>query len=187
MKKIILLTLFAFMLLGSNKGLAFSLYSCMKSIKSMDVNNNPHASYPQKELEGRKRVCPKILGELAENLKEKTIVVFPKAWAAWAAIPTDCKTPNDWALKVSSCDVLKCVWKVGDYTDAGILLYAEDGTKLFLYTDNTDYITDECFYDEYIYEQTQNFKYTSTMGRTIVVRAFKKTNYKSEDIIALTY
>lgn len=184
MKKIILLTLVTFILLGSSKGLAFSIYSCTAGTVSMDMNNNPHAAYPQKELEGRKRVCPKILGELSEDLEEKTIAIFPKEWSS---IPTDCKTPHDWSRKVSFCNVYKCVWKVGDYTDNGILLYAEDGTKLFLYTDNTDYITDECFYDENIYEQTKNFKYTSTMGRTIVVRAFKKTNYKSNDVIALTF
>ncbi len=183
MKKIIILALIAFMFLGSNKVNALSIAY--------------HEPLNDTEQYGR-YVCPKVL-ELLNQLGEKTtrytpekgekiITYFPFKSATF---PMNCDSPQ---AREDGTSITPCVWKVGDYTDEGILLYQMNtmfvggtfqeyptGETIFVYTDNTDYVTDECFYDEYIYEKTKNFKYTSTSGRNIVVKAFKKTNYKYKD------
>lgn len=74
----------------------------------------------------------------------------------------------------------ECPWKVNDYTPEGILLRNSDGKIIHIYTDNTDFVTNECYKDEYVYEKTKNYKYTTVMGGTMVVLAFKKTDIKSD-------
>lgn len=170
MKKVILLSLIAFVSLGFQRANAISvLYGSPRWEFNPNVEHRFHA-------DRLTEFCPKVL-EL-EKLGYNIITYFPK------------KENVTWPV-CSSSNVIsgyynmsaQCKWKVGDYADDGILLYntSDEGLRIFVYTDDTDFITDECFYDEYIYVPTKNFKYTSVIGRTIVVKAYKKTEYKYRD------
>ena len=179
MKKIILLTLVAFILFDINNSYALSIAYAQY-----------HPGFNMEEdRAARKYACPKAI-ELNNKLGDKTITYFPRKYGTY---PIHCDSTPYTAGEGYEID--PCNWKVGDYTDDGILLYFivrefvggrnieyPEGTKIFVYTDNTDFVTDECFYDDYIYEQTKNFKYTSTTGRTVVVKAYKKTDVKYEDV-----
>lgn len=188
MKKIILLSLFAFMSFGFHQVEALSLEYGFPYFYRKDGSTGLSNDYLEEERQAQKKfadtgVCSNA-AKLAETLGDKTITFFPKETVRY---PLRCSSN----IPAGHVSIDYCRWKVGDYTDDGILLYApktlsfegiKQGTRIFIYTDNIDFVTDDCFYDEYIYEQTKNFKYTSVIGRSIVVKAYRKTDYKYQDV-----
>ena len=177
MKKIILLSLFTFMSFSFHQAEAYSnLYGMVSRFRPNDGILDDVERHQMSKLG---EVCPNV-EKLIEPLEK--IMIFIKPIGESVYFPWHCSSN----LPEAKLGFDACQWNVGDYTDEGILLYAKDGTRIFVYTDNIDFITDDCFYDEYIYEQTKNFKYTSVMGRSIVVRAYKKTNYKYRDFTKTT-
>lgn len=190
MKKIILLSLFAFMSFSFHQAEAISETLSFEYgfpyFYAKDGSTGLSNDYLEEERQHQRKfadtgVCSNT-AKLEEAIGKKRIVFFPKKNVLYPYCFSN--IPEGY----NSIDY--CKWKVGDYTDDGILLYATEtsifdrikqGTRIFVYTDNIDFVTDDCFYDEFIYEQTKNFKYTSVMGRTIVVKAYRKTDYKYQD------
>ena len=82
------------------------------------------------------------------------------------------------------------IWANGwMFGDLGIL--AANNCKeerTFIYTKNTDYATNEKFNNKgLLYKKAGNFRYTTIMGSTMSIPAYKETQYKASEISYKTY
>ena len=116
---------------------------------------NINIVYAAYDIYAEKQACQKIEEIIPDNT---SFMVFPKGnyRSDSVEIPNHCSSDPERTKDYDIVDIHHCDWKVGDYTDEGILLYHlnwgvvgnrivshADGTRMFIYTDNTDYVTDE--------------------------------------------
>lgn len=77
---------------------------------------------------------------------------------------------------------------VKDFASDGIFVDDKDGHRIFIYTNDTDYATNEKFNTNgLVYARVGNYKYTTITGATNSVPAYKATNYKASELDLRTY
>ena len=94
--------------------------------------------------------------------------------------------------------------RVVDFADDGVMIMKDEGPdlgllfttgmlsinekRIFVYTSDTDYATDEKFKDGgYLYKRVGNYRYTTVSGGVNSVPAYEATKYKKNEIDPKTY